>query len=95
MSDRDKQGRFSKGNNANHRRGRPNYWRELLIASVSEEDFIEVVERTVRAAINGDQPAAKIVFERLCGKPVSSELASRLDELEERIDRLLRENHQP
>ncbi len=65
-------GQFQKGNPGgpgNPHAGRVSKLRAALIAAVTAEDIAAVVKSIVQAAKSGDIPAAKLLFDRVLGKP--------------------------
>jgi hypothetical protein len=73
VAHRDEKGRFIKGNNANPS-GRPPKEREvkyydLLLTTVSEAEWVEIICTAARQAKRGDASARKWLTEYLVGVP--------------------------
>jgi hypothetical protein len=58
---------------------------EALHVVCSQDRLVTTVDSILRLAEAGDVQAAKLVFERIAGPPVSREIAERLDALEARL----------
>lgn len=70
--DRDKRGRFIKGNRASHGNSgqhRTGRLRRALDRAVSDQDLAEVLASILQRAKGGDSRAARLLLERLGGKP--------------------------
>jgi hypothetical protein len=67
---RDDKGRFQPGNSGGpgRPRGRTSELRRAVEAAVTAEHLGAIMRRTARAALEGNLTAAKIVFDRACGK---------------------------
>ena len=86
MADRDARGRFAPGNSGGP--GRPpsasvHEHRAALVAAVSPADIQRVARMLVDKALAGDIGAAKLLFERVFGPPVASDIIERITELEQ------------
>jgi ribosomal protein L17 len=57
--------------------------RSALVAAVSEQDVREIIEKMVEQAKSGDTLAARIVLDRVLGKPEPLDIIARLEALEE------------
>lgn len=57
--------------------------RGVLLESVTEEDMRAVVEALVGAAKQGDVAAAKVLFERVLGRPLEADILERIETLEQ------------
>jgi hypothetical protein len=85
---RDARGRFVKGNAGgpgNPLAARVSKLRSALLNAVTEDDVKEIVRKLVSLAKDGDTVAARILFERVLGRPVESDLIARIEELEEQL----------
>jgi len=89
MPERDKNGRFVKGNSGgpgNPFAARIGRLRSVLIDAVTEEDMRETIRAVVEAARGGDLAAAKLLFDRVLGPPVEADLIERIEGIEEALD---------
>ena len=80
FSDRDNQGRFTKGNKAG--KGRPigsrvDMLRRSLIESVTAEDIRMIIQSVIGQAKNGDLNAAKLVLTQVLGNPANMDIIER------------------
>jgi ribosomal protein L17 len=57
--------------------------RVALVRAVSEQDVREIIEKMVAQAKAGDAVAARIVLDRVLGKPEPLDIIARLEALEE------------
>lgn len=94
MADRDARGRFAPGNSGGP--GRPpaasvHLHRAALVNAVTPNDVAAVARMLVDKALEGDVAAAKLLFERLFGPPVASDVLERIAELEAVLGGDLRE----
>lgn len=86
---RDARGRFVKGNAGgpgNPFAAQVNRLRGALLNAVSEKDLIGVVNALVKKAKEGDTAAAKILFERLLGRPLEADILERIESLEKQLE---------
>lgn len=89
MSDgRNNRGQFTRGNK--HGTGNPfaskvNKLRAALLQEVSEKNIRAILKSVVKQAEQGDLAAAKVIFDRVFGPPVPSDLIERLEALERTI----------
>ena len=82
---RSESGRFAPGNafaRGNPHARRVGALRSALLDAVTEDDIKAVIANVVSQAKDGDMAAAKVLFERVLGKPQESDLMERLEELE-------------
>jgi ribosomal protein L17 len=56
--------------------------RSALLNAVTEEDIRQVVSALIGKAKSGDVHAARILFDRVLGKPIEADLLSRIEALE-------------
>jgi hypothetical protein len=82
MSDRNANGTFRTGHRLSH--GNPFSkqlceMRSLLYARVTPEEFHAILDRMIALAQDGNVPAAKLLIEHLCGKPVQAVQVSGAD----------------
>jgi hypothetical protein len=85
---RDDRGRFLPGNPGgpgNPLAVRVSKLRSALLNAVTEDDMREIVRKLVSLAKDGDTVAARILFDRVLGRPVESDLIARIEELEEQL----------
>jgi ribosomal protein L17 len=85
---RDKHGRFIAGNRiaiGNPHAKRVAQLRSSLLKSVSRDDVKEIVRKLVSLAKEGDTVAARILFDRILGRPIESDLLARIEDLEEQL----------
>jgi hypothetical protein len=85
---RDDRGRFLPGNPGgpgNPLAVRVSRLRSALLNAVTEDDVKEIVRKLVSLAKDGDTVAARILFDRVLGRPVESDLIARIEELEEQL----------
>lgn len=67
-SGRNEKGRFVPGNKFSTGRKRQENFRKLFDRTISESDFIAVVQSLVNAAIGGDVQAIRLILVRCLGK---------------------------
>lgn len=69
--ERDHRGRFLKGGpgGPGGDRSGVRIWRERMMETVGEKDFVAIVRKVVQAAKDGDLEAAKFLLPYLCGRP--------------------------
>jgi hypothetical protein len=82
---RDDRGRFLPGNPGgpgNPLAARVSKLRSALLNAVTEDDVKEIVRKLVSLAKSGDTVAARILFDRVLGRPIESDLIARIEELE-------------
>lgn len=84
-ANRDTSGRFGPGNRAG--KGNPHArrvaaLRSALLDAVSEDDMREVIAKVVEQAKEGDVTAARVLFERVLGKPTEADFVARLERIE-------------
>ncbi len=86
-SDRDPEtGRFLPGNGGgpgNPYAARVAELRSALLEAVTPGDLAAIVRSLVQAARSGDVAAAKLVFERVLGRPLEADILDRLEALEQ------------
>jgi hypothetical protein len=85
---RDEHGRFTPGNSlakGNPHAVRVAKLRSALLNTVTEDDMREIVRKLVSLAKDGDTIAARILFDRVLGRPIESDLLARIEELEEQL----------
>jgi len=83
---RDSGGRFTTGNAGgpgNPYARRVGALRSALLDAVSDEDIRRTIEAIVAQARDGDIVAARILFDRILGPPVSADIVARIEALEE------------
>jgi len=88
ITDRDERGRFLPGNKAatgNPHAKRVAELRSALLEAVTAEDLTAVVRALVTAAKQGDVAAARVLFERVLGRPLEADILERLEALEARL----------
>ncbi len=81
-------GRFVAGNPGgpgNPYAARVGELRSALLGAVSPGDLAAIAKRLVAAAKGGDVAAAKVLFERVLGRPLEADILERLEALEARI----------
>ncbi len=81
-------GRFVAGNPGgpgNPYAARVGELRSALLSAVSPGDLAAIAKQLVAAAKGGDVAAAKVVFERVLGRPLEADILERLEALEARI----------
>ena len=86
--DRGPNGRFAPGNAGgpgNPYAARVGELRSALIDAVKPGDLKAIAKALVEAAKGGDVAAAKVVFERVLGRPLEADILERLEALESRI----------
>ena len=68
---RNKNGQFVKGGpgGPGRPRGSHQHFKELMLATISDKRFIELVDKVIAAADNSEQWALKELLDRLMGKP--------------------------
>jgi len=84
--DRDERGRFVVGNSGgpgNPLGARISKLRTALVEAVSEDDMRAIVGALVAKAKKGDTIAARVLFDRVLGKPLESDILARVEALEE------------
>ena len=86
---RDPRGRFAKGNAGGP--GNPfskqvGKLRSALLQAIKPADVVAVVTSLVKAAKEGDTGAAKVLFDRLFGPPVASDIVARIEKLESNME---------
>ena len=59
--------------------------RAALIDAVAPDDVRQVVQRLVAKAKAGDIAAAKVLFERVLGRPLQADIIERIEALEEQV----------
>jgi len=82
---RDERGRFLPGNPGgpgNPLAARVSKLRGVLLDAVKPEDMRAIVLKLVFLAKDGDTVAARILFDRVLGRPIESDLLARIEELE-------------
>jgi len=85
---RDEQGRFIVGNAGgpgNPHAAQVGRLRSAVLSAVTEGDMREVVVALVGKAKKGDVVAARVLFDRVLGKPIEADLMARIEALEEQI----------
>ena len=85
---RDKKGRFTAGNcggPGNPHSAQVSRLRSALLNAVTEDDMTAVIQALVAKAKKGDVAAARVMFDRVLGKPIESDLFARIEALEEQI----------
>ena len=85
LSSRDGAGRFGPGNRVG--KGNPHAkrvaaLRSALLEAVSEDDMRAVIATIVEQAKQGDVMAARVLFERVLGKPTEADFVERLERIE-------------
>jgi len=94
VSKRDKRGgrgpngRFLPGNPGgpgNPYAARVGELRAALLNAVTPADLAAIAKTLVVAAKGGDVAAAKVLFERVLGRPLEADILERLEALEERL----------
>ncbi len=86
--ERDAQGRFlpgCKGGPGNPLGKRIAQLRAALVEAVSEADMREIAETLARLAKGGDTIAARILFDRVLGRPLEGDILARIEELEDAL----------
>lgn len=85
---RDAQGRFAKGNKGgpgNPLSKRISKLRTALIEAVSPADMRAIVAALIEKAKTGDVIAARVLFDRVLGKPLEHDILERVERLEEAL----------
>lgn len=85
---RDEQGRFADGNAGgpgNPYAAQVGRLRSALLSAVTEDDMRDVVLALVGKAKKGDVKAARVLLDRVLGKPVEADLIARIEALEGQI----------
>jgi len=85
---RDSSGRFAKGNPGgpgNPYAAQVGRLRSALVNAVTEEDMREVIMALVEKAKGGSIAAARVLFDRVLGKPIEADVLARIEALEEHI----------
>lgn len=85
---RDEQGRFTVGNGGgpgNPHATQVGRLRSALLSAVTEEDMRDVVRALAKKAKGGDVAAARVLFDRVLGRPIEADLLARIDALEGQI----------
>ena len=59
--------------------------RKALFDTVTEQDMQDVIRALVDAAKGGDIQAARILFDRILGKPLEADILERIEQLEQTI----------
>jgi hypothetical protein len=80
-------GRFlpgNKGGPGNPHAARVGELRSALLEAVQPADLRAIAQALVASAKGGDVASAKVVFERVLGRPLETDILARLDELEAR-----------
>ena len=82
---RDQQGKFVPGNSIS--KGNPHArrvaaLRSALLEAVSEDDMRAVIAKVVEQSKEGDMMAAKVLFERVLGRPTEADFVERLERIE-------------
>jgi hypothetical protein len=83
---RNARGQFTAGNCAgkgNPLAKRVGKLRSALVAAVSEQDVREIITKMVALAKSGDTLAARLILDRVLGKPEPLDIIARLEALEE------------
>jgi len=86
--DRTTAGRFAPGNAGgpgNPYAARVGELRSALLDAVKPGDLAAIAQTLVAAAKGGDVAAAKVVFERVLGRPLEADILDRLEALESRL----------
>ena len=88
-------GRFAPGNKL--AKGNPfakqtQQLRVALYEAVTAKDLKAIVKSLIEQAKKGNVPAAKEVLERVLGKPEAADFVERLEQLEEHIEQLAKQN---
>lgn len=90
QAERDPQtGRFLPGNSGgpgNPYAARVAELRSALLEAVTPGDLAAIVRSLVQAARSGDVAAAKLVFERVLGRPLEADILDRLEALEQALE---------
>ena len=90
QAERDPQtGRFLPGNGGgpgNPYAARVAELRSALLEAVTPGDLAAIVRSLVQAARSGDVAAAKLVFERVLGRPLEADILDRLEALEQALE---------
>lgn len=73
-ADRDRNGRFTRGNQGGpgRPRGSGNALRRAAEEAVTPEHVAAIIRRATRMALEGDVTAMRIVLDRVCGKPTEA-----------------------
>jgi len=82
---RDRMGKFAPGNafsKGNPHARRVAALRSALLDAVSEDDMRAVIAKVVEHAKQGDVMAARVLFERVLGKPTEADFIERLERIE-------------
>jgi len=85
---RDEHGRFTAGNAGgpgNPHAAQVGRLRSALLNAVTEDDIREVAAALVGKAKKGDVVAARVLFDRVLGKPIEADLIARIEALEEQV----------
>ena len=85
---RDESGRFLPGNPGgpgNPHAAQVGRLRSALLGAVTPEDMRAVALALVEKARAGDIAAARVLFDRVLGKPVEADLIARLEAIEEAV----------
>ena len=88
-SGRDERGRFIAGNGIGT--GNPHAkqvarLRSALLDAVTPNDMTRIARKLVAMALDGDVHAAQILFDRCLGRPLESDVLSRIEELESALE---------
>ncbi len=86
---RDDRGRFTTGNAGGP--GNPyaqqvGRLRSALMSAVTEDDIKVIIEALVKKAKKGDITAARVLFDRLLGKPLEADILERIEALEATVN---------
>ncbi len=84
-SGRNERGRFTAGNRfgvGNPYAKRTGELRAALLDSVTPEDMRAVARKLVELARGGDTVAARLLLDRVLGRPLESDILDRVEELE-------------
>jgi len=85
---RDGRGRFTAGNGGgpgNPHAAQVGRLRSALLDAVTPEAMREVASALVEKAKGGDIAAARVLFDRVLGKPIEADLLARIEALEEHL----------
>ena len=86
---RDSRGRFARGNPGgpgNPHAKQVGRLRSVLLRTVKSADVAGIVAALVKAAKGGDTGAAKVLFDRLFGLPIATDIVARIEELESTVE---------
>ena len=85
VAGRTRKGQFAPGNGfgkGNPHARRVAALRSALLDAVSEDDMRAVIQKVVEQAKQGDVMAARVLFERVLGKPTEADFVERLERVE-------------